>query len=147
VIISDNRITAMTGHQNNPGSGKTLLGEPTEQIDLEKLVRGLGAQKVAVVNPYELDVMIKTLKEFMEYEEPSVIIARYPCVLHVKEKHPVPEVDLELCTNCGTCLKIGCPPLVKVENGVVIDALQCNGCGLCAKICPFDAIKKPGEQQ
>ena len=147
VIISDNRITAMTGHQNNPGSGKTLLGEPTEQIDLEKLVRGLGAQKVAVVNPYELDVMLKTLKEFMESEEPSVIIARYPCVLHVKEKHPVLEVDLELCTNCGTCLKIGCPPLVKVENGVAIDASQCNGCGLCAKVCPFDAIKRSGEQQ
>lgn len=147
VIISDNRITAMTGHQNNPGSGKTLLGEPTEQIDLEKLVRGLGAQKVAVVNPYELDVMINTLTEFMDSEEPSVIIARYPCVLHVKEKHPVLKVDLELCTNCGTCLKIGCPPLVKVENGVAIDALQCNGCGLCAKICPFDAIEKPGEQQ
>lgn len=147
VIITDNRITAMTGHQDNPGSGQTLLGEPAEQIDLEKMVRGMGAQKVAVVNPYELDEMLKTLKEFMEAEEPSVIIARYPCVLNIKEKHPVPEVDPEVCTNCGTCLKIGCPPLGRGENSVAIDALQCNGCGFCAKVCPFKAIKKPGEQQ
>lgn len=147
VVICDNRITAMTGHQENPGSGKTLLGEPAERIDLETLVRGLGARKVAVVNPYELDEMLATLKEFMESEEPSVLIARYPCVLHVKEKHPVPQIDPESCTDCGTCLKIGCPPLAKTENGVAIDAQLCNGCGYCVKVCPFGAIQKSGEQQ
>lgn len=146
VIISDNRITAMTGHQDNPGSGRTLLGEPAEQIDLETLVRGMGAKKVAVVNPYELDEMLKTLKEFMDSEEPSVLIARYPCVLHIKEKHPVPVVDLEICTNCGNCLKIGCPPLAKTDNGVAIDAQLCNGCGYCIKVCPFGAISKSEEQ-
>ncbi|KUO72288.1 MAG: indolepyruvate ferredoxin oxidoreductase subunit alpha [Desulfosporosinus sp. BRH_c37] len=146
VIISDNRITAMTGHQDNPGSGQTLLGEPVEQIDLETLVRGLGARKVAVVNPFELDEMLETLKEFMESEEPSVLIARYPCVLNIKEKHPVPEIDLEICTNCGTCLEIGCPPLAKTEDGVAIDVQLCNGCGLCVKVCPFEAIKKSNDQ-
>jgi len=136
----------MTGHQDNPGSGQTLLGEPVEQIDLETLVRGLGARKVAVVNPFELDEMLETLKEFMESEEPSVLIARYPCVLNIKEKHPVPEIDLEICTNCGTCLEIGCPPLAKTEDGVAIDVQLCNGCGLCVKVCPFEAIKKSNDQ-
>lgn len=146
LIISDNRITAMTGHQDNPGTGQTLLGEPTERIDIEAVVRGLGAQRVEVVNPFEFEHVMKVLKECIESDEPSVVIARYPCVLNVKEKHPVPTVDPEVCTNCGACLKIGCPPLVKTENHVTIDDLLCNGCGLCAKVCPTGAIKKPGEQ-
>lgn len=146
LIITDNRITAMTGHQDNPGTGKTLLGEPTERINIEAVVRGLGAQRVEVVNPYEFDNVMKVLKECIESGEPSVVIARYPCVLNVKEKHPVPTVDPEACTNCGTCLKIGCPPLVKTEEHVVIDNILCNGCGLCGKICPANAIKKPEEQ-
>jgi indolepyruvate ferredoxin oxidoreductase alpha subunit len=146
LIITDNRITAMTGHQENPGTGKTLLGEPTERIDIEAVVRGLGAQRVEVVNPFEFDNVMKVLKECIESGEPSVVIARYPCILNVREKHPVPTVDTEACTNCGTCLKIGCPPLVKTEDNVAIDNLLCNGCGLCAKICPAKAIKKPEEQ-
>jgi len=147
VIIADNRITAMTGHQDNPGSGKTLLGEATERIDIEQLVRSLGAKKVAVVNPYELNQMLQTLKEFMASAEPSVIIARYPCVLNVKEKHPTPEVDPEACTNCGNCLKTGCPALTKTEEGVAIDTLLCNGCGFCAKVCAFKAIQVTAEKQ
>lgn len=141
LIISDNRITAMTGHQDNPGTGQTLLGEPTERIDIEAVVRGLGAKRVEVVNPYEIENVMKVLKDCIDSGEPSVVIAKYPCVLHVKEKHPVPTVDPELCTNCGTCLKIGCPALVKAEESVAIDKMLCNGCGLCAKICPFKAIK------
>ena len=146
LIITDNRITAMTGHQDNPGTGKTLLGEPAERIDIEAVVRGLGAKRVEVVNPYEVDNVMKVLKECIESGEPSVVIARYPCVLNVKEKHPVPTVDTEACTNCGTCLKIGCPPLIKTEEHVAIDSILCNGCGLCAKVCPFNAINKPEEQ-
>lgn len=146
LIITDNRITAMTGHQDNPGSGRTLLGEPAERIDIEKVVRGLGAKRVEVVNPYEVDNVMKVVKESLDSGEPSVIIATYPCVLNVKEQHSVPVVDSEACTNCGTCLKIGCPPLIKTETNVAINSDLCNGCGLCATICPFQAIKKPEEQ-
>lgn len=146
LIITDNRITAMTGHQDNPGSGKTLLGEPAERIDIENVVRGLGAKRVEVVNPYEVDNVMKVVKECIDSGEPSVVIARYPCVLHIKEKHPVPEVDTEVCINCGACLKIGCPPLIKTETQVSIDSMLCNGCGLCARICPIQAIKKSEEQ-
>ncbi|MDA8233771.1 MAG: indolepyruvate ferredoxin oxidoreductase subunit alpha [Clostridia bacterium] len=146
LVITDNRTTAMTGHQDNPGSGKTLLGEPAERMDIETVVRGLGAKRVDVVNPYEVDQVMKVVKEGIESGEPSVVIARYPCVLQTKEKHPVPTVDTETCNNCGTCLKIGCPPIVKGENHVAIDNILCNGCGLCVTVCPFNAIKKPEEQ-
>ncbi|MDT3700680.1 MAG: 4Fe-4S binding protein [Thermincola sp.] len=102
------------------------------------------AQILEVVNPYEIDTVMSVLKNCMASGEPSVVIARYPCVLNIKEKHPVPTVDPEICTNCGTCLKIGCPPLIKTSEHVVIDNVLCNGCGFCARVCPFDAIKKPG---
>ncbi len=139
-IIVDNRITAMTGHQANPGTGSTLQGDSAPVIDLEKLCRGLGIEKVETVNPFELSNVLKVLKEHMDSPEPSVIIARYPCVLNIKERKPALVVDSDLCSDCGTCLRIGCPSLLKEEGHVSIDPLLCNGCGYCVQVCPRNAI-------
>jgi len=139
-IISDNSATAMTGFQEHPGTGKTIKKDETALVDPEKLVRGIGFEKVDVCDPYDIDQMEKILKDHLQSDMPSVIIARHPCVLNAKEKHTPPEVDPELCINCGICLDIGCSPLIQEEEHVRVDALLCNGCGLCVKVCPQEAI-------
>lgn len=139
-IISDNNATAMTGFQEHPGTGKTVQGRETKVVDPEKLVRGIGYEKVDVCDPYDIDKMEKILQDHLKSEEPSVIIARHPCVLSTREKHTPPEVDPEICINCGICLDIGCSPLVQEDDHVRIDTLLCNGCGLCVKVCPQEAI-------
>jgi len=139
-IISDNNATAMTGFQEHPGTGKTVQGRETKIVDPEKLVRGIGYEKVDICDPYDIDKMEKILQDHLKSGEPSVIIARHPCVLSTREKHTPPEVDSELCINCGICLDIGCSPLVQEEDHVRIDTLLCNGCGLCVKVCPQEAI-------
>ncbi len=139
-IISDNNATAMTGFQEHPGTGKTIQGHPAKVVDPEKLVRGIGYEKVDICDPYDIDKMEKILKDHLNSKEPSVIIARHPCVLSTREKHTPPEVDPEICINCGICLDIGCSPLVQEEDHVRIDTLLCNGCGLCVKVCPQEAI-------
>ncbi len=139
-IISDNNATAMTGFQEHPGTGKTILGRETKVVDPEKLVRGIGYEKVDICDPYDIDKMEEILQDHLKSEEPSVIIARHPCVLSTREKHTPPEVDPEICINCGICLDIACSPLVQEEDHVRIDTLLCNGCGLCVKVCPQEAI-------
>lgn len=139
-IILDNRITAMTGHQENPGSGTTLMKDPTGKIDIEALVRGIGFEKVDVINPYEFKEVVRVLKEHLDSDLPSVIIARYPCVLNIRERKQPCTVNPESCNQCGNCLKIGCSPISKVEGGVSIDPSLCNGCGFCARVCPRGAI-------
>ena len=139
-IISDNNATAMTGFQEHPGTGNTLQKESTTVVDSEKLVRGIGFEKVDVCDPYDIDSMAEILQDHLKSGLPSVIIARHPCVLNAKEKHTPPVVDPELCINCGICLDIGCSPLVQEEEHVRIDTLLCNGCGLCVKVCPQEAI-------
>ncbi len=139
-IISDNNATAMTGFQQHPGTGKTVQGEEAPIVDPEKLVRGIGYEKVDVCDPYHIEQMEEILKDHLKSEQPSVIIARHPCVLNAREKHTPPEVDPELCINCGICLDIGCSPLIQEEDNVRIDSLLCNGCGLCVKVCPQEAI-------
>ncbi len=139
-IISDNNATAMTGFQEHPGTGKTVQDMETKVVDPEKLVRGIGYEKVDICDPYDIDKMEKILQDHLKSEEPSVIIARHPCVLSTREKHTPPEVDPEICINCGVCLDIGCSPLVQEEDHVRIDTLLCNGCGLCVKVCPQEAI-------
>ncbi|MFZ5632476.1 MAG: indolepyruvate ferredoxin oxidoreductase subunit alpha [Bacillota bacterium] len=140
VIILDNRITAMTGHQENPGSGRTLMKDPTAEINIEKLVRGIGFEKVDVVNPYEFKEVLRVVKDHVDSDQPSVIVARYPCILNIRERKEPLAVDLEACNLCGNCLRIGCSPISKVEGGVSIDPSLCIGCGLCAKVCPRGAI-------
>ncbi len=139
-IISDNNATAMTGFQEHPGTGKTIQGRETKVVDPEKLVRGIGYEKVDICDPYDIDKMEEILQDHLKSEEPSVIIARHPCVLSTREKHTPPEVDPEICINCGICLDIACSPLVQEEDHVRIDTLLCNGCGLCVKVCPQEAI-------
>lgn len=139
-IISDNSATAMTGFQEHPGTGKTVRNEETKAVDLEKMILGIGFEKVDVCDTYDIDKMSRLLQDHLKSGKPSVIIARHPCVLNAKERKTPPVVDPDLCINCGICLDIGCSPLVQEEEHVRIDALLCNGCGLCAQVCPQEAI-------
>ena len=159
VIILDNRITAMTGHQHNPASGCTIKGEPANAIDFEELCRAVGVKYVTVVNPHDIDETRRVLKEEVARLETSVIISRAPCVLlpeEVRRKKPVFFTNTDNCTGCMLCVRLGCPaiswhpltPEEAVERGykkkqkgyAMITEVQCNGCGQCACLCKFDAI-------
>ena len=146
LIILDNSTTGMTGHQDHPATGKTLKGEATHQLDLYALCLACGVNKIDVVDAYDLVNVERLVKEDMKSGEVSVIIARRPCELLKKGVKPL--CVIENCKNCGRCLKLGCPALVKGENAVRIDSTLCVGCGLCAKVCPFGSIKdaKGGNQ-
>lgn len=143
MVILDNRITAMTGHQANPASGTNILGEPAPQVDLEALCRAAGVEHVRVVDPFDLSAMTAALKEETAREAVSVIIARRPCALLIKEK--VKPCVIKDCRNCGLCMGLGCPALQRTEKGVRVDASLCTGCGLCMSVCPFNAIHKEEE--
>lgn len=151
MVILDNRITAMTGHQQNPGTGKTLMGEVTEIVDIEAIVKAVGIKEenIRVVDPYKLEETKKAVKDAYEATEPFVIITKQPCAL-IKEvqrrrKNMYCEVVEDKCKKCKSCLKIGCPAISIRDNVVSIDRAQCNGCTICAQVCPFDAIERMGE--
>ncbi|HHB76062.1 MAG TPA: indolepyruvate ferredoxin oxidoreductase subunit alpha, partial [Desulfobulbus sp.] len=164
VIILDNRTTAMTGHQQNPASGKNIKGEPAHAVNLEKLCESLGVPRIVVVNPHEINETRKVLKEEIASPDPSVIISRAPCVLlpeMVKAKKPVYCTNLDNCSGCMACVRLGCPaiswhpltPTQAVDRGykkkqkgyAEIAEVQCNGCGQCAELCKFEAISKREE--
>ncbi len=147
IVILDNRITAMTGHQDNPTTGKTLMGENTVSIDLSKLSEAIGVKSVRTIDPYDLEQTKEVIKEELAKDEISVVIARRPCALlkSVKRNKPY-QVDSDKCRNCGLCLEAGCPALVQGENMVKIDSYLCTGCGVCTLICPFDAIVRTGDK-
>jgi indolepyruvate ferredoxin oxidoreductase alpha subunit len=137
----------MTGHQQNPATGKTLRNEDTWPLDLEKLVRAVGVKNVRVADPFDLAEMEKALREETAREEVSVIIARRPCALLTKTRETPLSIDGEACRRCGACLRIGCPAIEKGSDGrMSINPALCNGCGLCTKVCRFGAIRKGGEQ-
>lgn len=149
VLLLDNRITAMTGRQENPASGFTLMGEETFQVDFPQLVTALGVKNVRTIDPYNLEETMKVLKEEMERPEPSVVITGRACVLikreGVFERGETREVECTLCTGCKACLKIGCPAIAwKPEQGkrgqAFIDPLLCTGCSVCDQLCTFSAI-------
>lgn len=141
VIILDNSITGMTGHQQNPTTGYTIKGDPTSAVSLEKLCAAVGINRVRVVDPYNLDETIAVVKEELDIAEPSVIISRRPCALLKYVKHkPALTVDTDKCIGCKKCLSIGCPSISVREKKAVIDATQCVGCGVCAGLCPKKAI-------
>ncbi len=142
VIILDNSITGMTGHQDNPATGFTIKGEPTKQVDLEKLCHAVGVDLVTVADPFDVDNFEKVLKEHLAAEEPSVIIAQRPCALIKKAGYTGSYAITDACKNCKMCMKLGCPAISLTENGPVIDQTLCNGCGLCENICKFGAIVK-----
>ena len=143
VIIVDNSITGMTGHQQNPTTGFNLKGDPCAKIDLETLCRAVGIKRVRVVDPYDLAQCDAAIKEELAANEPSVIISRRPCALlkYVKHKAPL-AVDAEKCVGCKACMKIGCPAISIVDGKAKVDATQCVGCGVCEQLCKFDALKE-----
>lgn len=148
VNILDNRITAMTGHQENPGTGRTLMGEPTHQVDLEALCLACGVKKenLRIVDPYDLKATSEAVKAGFEAEEPFVIITKRPCALIkevMKERAKMKcAVDREKCIGCKLCLKAGCPALMVEDGKAKIDRTMCNGCEICAQICPKKAISR-----
>lgn len=142
-IVLDNRVTAMTGHQEHPGTGRTLQGQESVEISISALARNIGYARVDEVSPYDPEQLSTVIEEHLQSQEPSLIVVKHPCVLHIKERHPAPAVDPESCINCGTCLELGCSPLTREEDYVSINPLLCNGCGLCVRVCPAEAIK-PG---
>ncbi len=142
VIILDNSITGMTGHQENPTTGKTIRGEATRQVDLIKLCNACGIDHVVVADPFDIKAFEKVVKTEVEREEPSVIIAQRPCALLKGVKYTGHCKITDNCKNCKMCMKLGCPAISIKDNKVVIDSTQCNGCGLCVNVCPFGAIEK-----
>ena len=144
VIILDNRITGMTGHQDNPATGKTLMGDVVTAIDFEKFCHGLGIENVFTVNAYDQAALTEVVKREVKADHLSVIVAKAPCALIPEAKTtkkcvPVPEN----CIHCGACPKPGCPALSKNEDGSIsIDPTQCNGCTLCMQLCRFNAIRE-----
>jgi indolepyruvate ferredoxin oxidoreductase alpha subunit len=141
IIVLDNRITAMTGHQENPGSGKTLMGTNANAVSIEDIGRACGINHIRTINPYDISTTISIIKEATDSEQPYLIISKAPCVLHVKQTLAEPlTISKELCKKCGTCLKIGCPAIEKTDAGLQINDLLCAGCGLCKTVCPAKAI-------
>ena len=141
VIILDNSITGMTGHQQNPTTGYNLKGDPAAKIDLETLCRAVGINRVRVVDPYNLDECEKAVKEELAANEPSVIISRRPCVLLKNVKHNPPlKIDADKCKGCRSCMRLGCPSISFADGKAKIDATLCVGCGICKQLCKFDAI-------
>jgi indolepyruvate ferredoxin oxidoreductase, alpha subunit len=164
VIILDNRITAMTGHQENPASGRNIFGAEAPAVDLEALCRSLGVKQVVVVNPHDIEATRKVLKAEIERPEPSVIISRAPCVLlpeEVRRKKSSYRTEVRRCVGCTACVQLGCPaiswhPLSSEQTVVMgykakqkgyarITEVHCNGCGQCACLCKFEAIGRKEE--
>lgn len=142
VIILDNSITGMTGHQQNPATGFTIKNEPTRQVDLIKLCEAVGVDRVTVVDPFDVELFEKTVKEELAADEPSVIIAQRPCALLKKAGYTGYYVINDKCKNCKMCMKLGCPAISITENGPKINDTLCVGCGLCPNVCKFGAIEK-----
>lgn len=141
VLILDNSITGMTGHQHNPTTGYNIKGDPASKVSIEKVCEAIGINRIRVVDPYDLKATEIAIKEELAAEEPSVIIARRPCALLKTVKHNAPLcVDKDKCKSCKACMKIGCPSISMQEGKAFIDSTQCTGCGLCASLCPFGAI-------
>ena len=155
-VILDNRITGMTGHQQNPGTGYTLQGDITNEVDIEALVKACGVKHIKTINPNDLSQVKETLDWAFELDEPSVIITRWPCVLKKFSKQDIEEfnnpftskcsVDSDKCIGCKLCMRTGCPAISfkSEQKTVLIDKNQCVGCEVCSQVCPKDAISKEG---
>ena len=142
VIILDNSITGMTGHQQNPTTGYNIKGDPAGKIDLESLCRSMGFARVSVVDPYDLEACDKVIKEELAAKEPSVIISRRPCALLKYVKHNPPlTVKQENCVGCKSCMRLGCPAISMKDGKAAVDNTLCVGCDVCRKLCKFDALQ------
>ncbi len=143
VIILDNSITGMTGHQQNPTTGKTIKGDPALAVDLEALCHAIGIERVRVVDPYDLKACEEAVLEELAVDAPSVIISRRPCMLlkYVKAKPPV-KVNEDKCVGCKMCMKLGCPAISMKDKKAHVDFTQCVGCDVCTQLCKVGAIEK-----
>ncbi len=145
VIILDNSITGMTGHQQNPTTGFTIKGEPTRQVDLVKLCEAIGIERVRVCDPFDLVEFEKVVKEEIAADEPSVIIAQRPCALLKNVKFgPLLSINQDKCSKCRMCMRLGCPAIVDRGDHIEINSALCVGCHLCTKVCRFSAMEKAG---
>jgi indolepyruvate ferredoxin oxidoreductase alpha subunit len=145
VIILDNSITGMTGHQENPSTGRTIKGEPTVTADIEKLAQAVGIKRVRVEDPFNLEEFEKAVIEETAANEPSVIISRRPCVLLKSVDYGKQfEINQDNCRKCRKCMSISCPAIALKDKNIVINRTLCVGCGLCEKLCKFGAITREG---
>jgi indolepyruvate ferredoxin oxidoreductase alpha subunit len=151
VLILDNSITGMTGHQQNPSTGMDIHLQPAPQVDIEGLCRAIGVQSVQIIDPADTDASRKAIAAAMAQPYLSVIIARRPCALIPTGKgtpEQVVKLDRDTCTRCGACIRIMCPALTKGADGYpVIDAATCNGCNLCVRVCPVNALIAGKEEE
>ena len=147
IIILDNSITGMTGHQQNPTTGKNLRGDPAGKVDLEALCRAVGIRRARVVDPYDLKAVETALTEELAAEEPSIIISRRPCVMIKGTEHKPPiQVDADKCVGCKACMSIGCPAISFREKQAQIDPTLCIGCRVCGQLCRFGALPAPEKE-
>ena len=147
VIILDNSITGMTGHQQNPTTGYNIKGDPAGKIDLEQLCRAMGFKRVRVVDPYDLKACDQAVKEELAAKEPSVIISRRPCALLKYVKHSAPlKVNVDKCVGCKSCMKIACPAIAMKQGKAHVDNTLCVGCGVCQQLCPVGAFESTGKE-
>jgi indolepyruvate ferredoxin oxidoreductase alpha subunit len=146
VIILDNSITGMTGHQHNPTTGFTIKGEPTRQVDLVKLANAIGIDRVKVADPFDIKEFEKTVKEEIAAKEPSVIISQRPCALLKTVRFDgALRINKEKCTKCKRCMTVGCPAIVDKGGYIEVNEALCVDCNLCTKVCNFNAFEKAGE--
>jgi indolepyruvate ferredoxin oxidoreductase alpha subunit len=155
ITVLDNRTTAMTGHQPHPGTEFDGMGRPAKKILIEDVVKGCGIEDIHVVDPNNIKETTQAFKKALEFIGPSVVVSKSPCILlenrdkrKSREKIPVYTINQDKCKKCKFCIsKFGCPAIYYGENDeILIDEQQCNGCGNCATICPFDAIKVKEEK-
>ena len=142
VIVLDNSITGMTGHQDNPTTGYTIRKEETKQLNIVALAKSIGIERIQVCDPFDVKNFERIVKEEVNVEEPSLIIAQRPCALLKTVKYVGKALVTDKCKKCKQCMKLGCPAISIKEGNIVIDKNQCNGCGLCLNVCPFNAIIK-----
>ena len=148
ICIVDNRTTAMTGHQDHPGTGRALMGEETVAASIEELVSACGIKRCRIVDPYNIDATIKAFKEEFEAGEPSVIISRAPCLLAERKTLGKPlRVNQDKCKKCGACIRIGCPALEAVDKLPQVNIEACVGCTICRQMCKFGAIERDELEQ
>jgi indolepyruvate ferredoxin oxidoreductase, alpha subunit len=141
IIVVDNRTTAMTGHQDHPGTGRTLMGEATISASIEEIGRACGIKRVRTIDPYDLDNTLKVLKEEVAADEPSLIVSRAPCLL--SDRNPVEQVmsiNHEECKDCGLCFKLGCPAMEKSDGHPQVNPVLCQGCEMCFQVCRAGAV-------
>lgn len=145
LIVLDNSTTAMTGHQPHPGTGRTAMGDITEKINIEAILRGVGVKTVETVNPFDLEKAVRCVKRVAAEDGVKAIIFRSPCAVLIKPERAA-EIDKVKCIGCKKCINtLGCPGIALSDNGVIIDSSLCTGCGLCTQVCPTNAIKAGGK--